>query len=75
MIITQHPRSRVARPVSLTLVRARPATIVTLTIGPRKIGPSTPLIPRAGLEVNAGESKRGRLTTKKVFEKPQQEAG
>jgi hypothetical protein len=37
-------------------------------IGPRKIGPSTPLIPWAGLEVNAGESKRERLTTKKVFE-------
>jgi hypothetical protein len=38
-------------------------------IGPRKIGPSTPLIPWAGLEVNADESKRKRLTTKKVFEK------
>jgi hypothetical protein len=44
-------------------------------IGPCKIGPSTPLIPCAGLEVNAGESKRERLTSKKVFEKLQQEAG
>jgi len=43
-------------------------------IRPRKIGPSTPLIPWACLEVNAGESKRERLTTKKVFEKPQQRA-
>jgi hypothetical protein len=42
----------------------------------RKIDlPSTLLLPYSGLEENAGESKRERLTTKKVFEKLQQEAG
>jgi hypothetical protein len=55
---------------------ARPYDCYINVIGPRKIDfPSTWLIPCAGLEVNAGNSKRERLTTKKVFEKLQQEAG
>ena len=60
-----------ARPVSSALFDC----YINL-IGQRKIDPpSTPLFPYAGLEEIADKSKREGLTTKKVFEKLQQEAG
>ena len=65
-----------ACPVSSTFRSASLYDCYINVFEPRKIDlPSTWLIPCAGLEVNAGNSKRERLTTKKVFEKLQQEAG